>query len=71
MILGLPELTNPGDTLDKITRSILLSSDSRSKGEGESIIQLWMLVKQWGMQKLLNKTNHACRNKNWGKKEFI
>lgn len=49
------ELTNPGDTLDKMTLSILLSSHSWNKGEGESIHQLWVLVEQWGMQKHLKK----------------
>lgn len=63
------ELTNPGDTLAKITLSILLSAHSRNKREGESINQLWALVKQWGMQKHLKK-NHACRHKNWGEIEF-
>lgn len=60
-------LTNPGHTLDKITLSVLLSLHSGNKGEGEKAIQLWVLFRQWVMQKLLNKTNNACRQKTWKK----
>lgn len=62
LILALLDLMNPGHTLDKITLSILLSLHSRNKGEGERAAPLWLLVKQQGMQKLLNKTN-ACRQR--------